>query len=138
MAEVADASEDPIAKNWDSAWEQNLAHAALERVRNKVSPKHFQIFDLAVMKQWPADKIAKALQVSLGYVYLTKHRVSARVKQELKKLQRDPLETNDPATLPDAATLARPPFRASDLVSARLHNPANENSPAFRLPQIQP
>src|ERR1044071_5189890 len=66
---VADPSEDPIAKNWDLAWEHNLADAAIDRVRKKVSPKHFQIFDLAVIKQWPTAKIAQALRVNAGYVY---------------------------------------------------------------------
>jgi RNA polymerase sigma factor (sigma-70 family) len=85
-----DPREYPIAQEWELAWEQNLAEAALDRVKKKVAPKQFQIFDLVVMKQWPTEKVAKALNVSAGYVYLIKHRVAARVKAELKKLRRDP------------------------------------------------
>ena len=94
LAEIADPADDPITRNWDSDWEQTLADAAMDRVKQEVPPKHFQIFDLAVMKQWPTDKIAKTFQVNGGYVYLIKHRVSARLKSELKKLRRDPCQVH--------------------------------------------
>ena len=96
--EVPDALEpadDPIARNWDAAWEQNLAAAAMERVKKKVPPQQFQIFDLAVIKEWPAARIAKTFRISIGYVYITKHRVSARLRGELNKLRRNPCNLTD-------------------------------------------
>ena len=78
---------DSIGSNWDSDWEENLAEAALERVRRQVPAKQFQLFDLATVKQWPTDKIAKTFRVSAGYVYLVKHRIRARLRAELKKLR---------------------------------------------------
>jgi RNA polymerase sigma-70 factor (ECF subfamily) len=94
LAEIPDPTNDPITRNWDLDWEKNLADTALERVKQRVSVKHFQIFDLAVIKQWPTEKIAKTFDVGVGQVYLIKHRVSAKLKSELKKLRRDPCQIN--------------------------------------------
>jgi RNA polymerase sigma factor (sigma-70 family) len=94
--DVIDPASDPITitSNWESDWEQSLADAAIERVKRKLPPKHYQVFDLAVMKQWPTKKIAKTFGMNVGYVYLIKHRVSARLKAELRKLRRDPCLAN--------------------------------------------
>jgi DNA-directed RNA polymerase specialized sigma24 family protein len=40
------------------------------------------------LKEWTPGEVARALGVSVGRVYLTKHRVSALLKKELKKLER--------------------------------------------------
>jgi RNA polymerase sigma factor (sigma-70 family) len=106
-AVLADAGEDPIARNWDLAWDRNLAEAALDRVKKRVAPKQFQIFDLAVVKQWPTQRIAKALRVNAGYVYLVKHRIAARLRSEVRKLRRDPCEVNGLGALPEVASLVR-------------------------------
>jgi RNA polymerase sigma-70 factor (ECF subfamily) len=81
---------DSIAQNWEADWEENLADAALERVKQNVPAKQFQIFDLAVFKRWPTGRIAKAFHVNAGYVYLTKHRLKAQLRTEVKKLREDP------------------------------------------------
>jgi len=77
---------------WEADWEKNLMSAALEQVKRQVSGKQFQIFDLAMIKQWSTSRIAKTLSVNPGYVYLVKHRVSARLKREVRKLRRHPCD----------------------------------------------
>jgi len=73
---------------WDNEWRTNLLNAALEKVRSQFSATQFQIFDLNALKEWPAGEVARSLGVSLGNVYLTKHRVSAALKKELERLER--------------------------------------------------
>jgi RNA polymerase sigma-70 factor (ECF subfamily) len=92
---MAMPAEDNIAATWEADWEDNLVEAALERVKKDIAPKQFQIFDLAMVKHWSTARIAKALAVNPGYVYLVKHRVRARLKKEVKKLRRDPCEPQD-------------------------------------------
>jgi len=65
-----------------------LLQAATERVKKKVSGKQYQIFDCYVLKQWPVQKVAKELRVSVAQVYLAKHRLSALLKKELGRLER--------------------------------------------------
>ena len=83
---------DPNAENLDALfeaeWRKNLFATALERVRGNFSLKQFQVFDLLVQKEWPAADVARSLGVSLANVYVTKHRIAAAVKREVKHLER--------------------------------------------------
>jgi RNA polymerase sigma factor (sigma-70 family) len=73
---------------WEKEWQENLFDAAITRVKRKVDPKQFQIFDCYVRKGWPAQKVAGQLHVNVGQVYLARHRVSALLKREIKALER--------------------------------------------------
>jgi RNA polymerase sigma-70 factor (ECF subfamily) len=69
-------------------WKQNLAEAALDKVKGQVSPKQYQIFDYYVVKQWDAKKVQDILGVSMAQVYLAKHRVGSVLKKEIAKLEK--------------------------------------------------
>jgi len=73
---------------WEAEWKDNLLEAAVARVKRKVDPKQFQIFDCYVRKEWPAQKVAGRLRVNVGQVYLARHRVAALLKKEIKALER--------------------------------------------------
>lgn len=75
---------------FETEWRKNLMAAALERVKAKFSPKHFQIFDLNVLKEWPAANVARSLGVSTANVYVTRHRLAAALKREMARLKREP------------------------------------------------
>jgi len=72
---------------WDEEWQRNLMETALERVKQLVTPKQFQIFDLSVMRQMPTGEVAQLLKVNAAQVYLARHRVGGVLKQEVKKLE---------------------------------------------------
>lgn len=72
---------------WDEEWERNLIAAAIDRVKKKVDPKHYQVFDLYVLKNWSVPRIAQTLRVSRGLVYLTKHRINHLIKKEISYLR---------------------------------------------------
>ena len=73
---------------WEADWQSNLLKAALERIKPRVKEEHYQIFDLNVIRQWPAGKVAQALGVNIGMVYLAKHRVMALIKKEIRVLEK--------------------------------------------------
>jgi len=75
---------------WDEEWRQNRLQAAVARVKRKVDPKQYQIFDCYVFKQWPAQKVSAELRVSIAQVYLAKHRLAALLKKELAAAERVP------------------------------------------------
>ena len=83
---------DPDVANMDALfeneWRRGLLTAALERVKGKFSLKQYQIFDLLVVKEWPPADVARSPGVSIANVYVTKHRVSAAVKKEVKLLEK--------------------------------------------------
>jgi RNA polymerase sigma-70 factor (ECF subfamily) len=72
---------------WDAEWEQNLMDAAVERVKRRVNPRHYQIFSFCVMKKWPVFKVARTLGVSVGQVYLVKHRIARQIRKEIEYLE---------------------------------------------------
>lgn len=72
---------------WDLEWEKNLMQMAIQRVKRRVSIEQFQMFDLFVLKQWPAREVAKTLGVSIGHVYVAKHRVARLVRKELEAIE---------------------------------------------------
>ena len=91
---VPDPSATDLGLVFENEWRKNLLTTALERVKEKFTLKQFQIFDLLVVKEWPGAEVAKALGVTLANVYVTRHRVSAAVKKEVKRLEKQ-LERQD-------------------------------------------
>ena len=87
LGRIADPAIPEFGAEWDAAWESNLIAKGLERVRERIEERQFQIFDLYVTKGWPPDRVAKTLGISVARVYLTKHRVAAMLKQEVRRLE---------------------------------------------------
>ena len=89
-----DRLEDPQAnhleKVWDAEWTKSLTDRALAAVKLRVSPRQFQIFDCYVIKNWGVLEVCRKLDVSMGQVYLAKHRVGSLMRKELRQLENDP------------------------------------------------
>lgn len=74
---------------WAEEWQKNLVDIAIERIKTQISVKQFQMFDLYVLKNVPLRKVTETLHVSATLVYVTKHRVSALVKREVRRLEKE-------------------------------------------------
>ena len=74
---------------WEEEWRNNVMELALEKLKAQVSTTHFQIFYLHVLKQQPTAKVARALGVGIGQVYLVKHRLKGAFEKAVGKLQRE-------------------------------------------------
>jgi RNA polymerase sigma-70 factor (ECF subfamily) len=74
-------------QTWDEEWQKNLMETAISRVKRRVSIEQYQMFDLFVLKQWPASDVAKTLGVTIGHVYVAKHRVSKLIRKEIEALE---------------------------------------------------
>lgn len=85
---VADPHGLQLEQIWDEEWELNLVETAVDRVKRRVDPKHYQIFDLYVVKKWPVSKVAKTLKVNPTAVYLSKHRINTLIKKEIAYLRK--------------------------------------------------
>lgn len=84
---IADPTEFELESHWNEEWEKNLIDAALERVKRRANAKQYQVFYLHVIKQHPAQKVARSLGVNVAQVYLVKHRLGALVKKEVQNLR---------------------------------------------------
>ncbi len=85
---IAASDVDPIGEVWEEEWARNLADAAIERVKQRVSAKQFQMFDLYVLKEWPVSEVARSVNANVAQVYLAKHRVTSLIKQETVRLRK--------------------------------------------------
>jgi RNA polymerase sigma-70 factor (ECF subfamily) len=88
---IPDPASLPLEAVWDAEWEQNLAEAALERVKRQVDPKEVLVFDLLVRKGWPVKKISSKLGLNLAKVYYAKYKVGALLKKEIARLKENQL-----------------------------------------------
>jgi len=85
---LSDAAGDTADAAWEADWQQSLLDRAVELVRTQVSPRQYQIFDLYVLRQWPASQVAASLDISTAQVHLAKHRVQAQIKKEARRLEK--------------------------------------------------
>ena len=69
--------------------EKSLTDRGIDKVKEKVSPRQYQIFDCYVVQGWSAEKVRDELGVSIAQVYLAKHRVGSILKKEIQKLEKE-------------------------------------------------
>jgi len=87
IEQIPDPNGNELDAIWDSEWNKNLLNAALERIKRRVDPAQFQLFDLYCLEGWPVGRIAQTLGVSIGRVYLAKHRIGRMLRKEVERLE---------------------------------------------------
>jgi len=88
-AAIVDESGSAIETAWNEEWERSTFDAALAEVRAASNPRHFQVFDYCVLKQWPASKVATTLGLNAAQVYLAKHRVAQAMKRAVRRINNE-------------------------------------------------
>lgn len=73
---------------WEQRWQRNLTDLAMERVKHRVRPKHWLIFQQLVLEERRPRDVAVQCGASLTAVYVAKHRVAAQIKKEARRLQK--------------------------------------------------
>jgi RNA polymerase sigma-70 factor (ECF subfamily) len=72
---------------WEEEWQRQLLDKALKVLKQEVEPKQFQVFDCYVLKEWPVKDVAETFHVTANQIYLIKHRLSALLAKEVKRLE---------------------------------------------------
>jgi len=72
---------------WDRHWQESLLELAIARLKRRVSPKQFQMFDLYALQEWPMRAVTETLGVSRAQVYMAKMRLGRLLKQEAENLR---------------------------------------------------
>ena len=84
---VPDPAGNVLEAIWNDEWEKHIVDAALEKVKQQSSGKHYQIFFLQAIKQIPPAKVAETLKVPVDQVYLIKHRLTKIFEEAIKELE---------------------------------------------------
>jgi RNA polymerase sigma factor (sigma-70 family) len=74
---------------WEQEWRENIFRAALARVRQRVNPKHFQVFDGCVLQGLRSGEVARMLGMNAAQVYLARHRVARAVKRAASEIEEE-------------------------------------------------
>jgi len=89
LERVPDPSTIPLDALWEEEWQRTMFAAALLRVKRQANARHYQMFDLHAVKQWPVQKVAQTLGVSSGQVRLAKHRITILMRREIARLEKE-------------------------------------------------
>jgi RNA polymerase sigma-70 factor (ECF subfamily) len=89
IEKVADPNSPDLDALWEADWEKNLLDSAMTRVKTRLDPQKFQIFDFYVNKEWPPEKVAQTFKVSVNTVYLAKNRVTELLREEVRRLEKE-------------------------------------------------
>jgi RNA polymerase sigma-70 factor (ECF subfamily) len=74
---------------WEADWEKTVLAEAMARVKCRLDPQKFQIFDFYVHREWPPEKVAQTFKVSVNQVYLVKNRVTEMLREEVRRLEQE-------------------------------------------------
>ncbi len=66
---------------WEAAFEQSLLWALLEVVRHEMDPRSYLAFEMTVLNELPANKVAAHLGMSRSTVFRTRKKVLRRLEQ---------------------------------------------------------
>ena len=86
---VIDPNSPDMDQVWEAEWKKTLFDAAVVKVKQRMDPQKYQIFDFYVNKEWAPEKVAKAFGVSVDHVYLAKHRVAEMIRAEVRRLEKE-------------------------------------------------
>lgn len=84
---VPDPNGEELAGIWEEEWAQNLFQAAMDRVKRKVNPGHFQMFYLNVVEKMGIREVARTMRVNPAVVYMAKSRVRRAIRNEMKLME---------------------------------------------------
>ena len=84
---VPDPAGNALEAIWNDEWEKHVVDAALEKVKQQSSGKHYQIFFVQAIKQIPPAKVAETLNVKVDQVYLIKHRLGKIFEEAIKEME---------------------------------------------------
>ena len=89
--ELPDKSVQTMDQLYEQEWQKSVLDAAIAKVKRKLDPQRYQVFDFYVNKEWAPEKVAAAFNISVDQVYLAKHRVTELIKTEAKRLESEML-----------------------------------------------
>ena len=86
---VPDPGGATLEERWEAEYQKNLLYVAEARVKQRLDPEKYQVFDCYVNKEWPPPKVAATFGLSLSQVYVAKCRISQLIKDEVMRLKKE-------------------------------------------------
>jgi RNA polymerase sigma-70 factor (ECF subfamily) len=74
---------------WEADWKKTILDAAMTRVKQRLDPQKFQVFDFYVNREWSPEKVAQTFNITVNQVYLVKNRVTEMLREEFGRLEKE-------------------------------------------------
>lgn len=74
---------------WEAEWQKALVQSCLAYVSRYLEDKTIQAFELFVLREWPADRVAEHLGISRNAVFKAKRRVLSHLREAYRLMQAD-------------------------------------------------
>lgn len=78
-----------VEQGWGEEWQKNLLYAAMDNLKKKLDPKHFQIFYMINIEESSASEVSEFLGISRMRIYLINHRVKKQITGEVQRLGKE-------------------------------------------------
>lgn len=91
LKELPDKTNPTLDEFYEQEWQKNVLDAAIAKVKRKLDPQKYQVFDFYVNKEWAPEKVAAAFNISVEQVYMAKHRITDMIKAEARRLENEML-----------------------------------------------
>lgn len=72
-----------LARLWEQAWHHEVLTHCINLIRAEVSTRDYQVFQLNVLEEWKAERVAEYLQMSPEQVYRAKYRVLQIMREKM-------------------------------------------------------
>lgn len=79
-------SEAELDAIWEDQWQRKHLRYCLTKVLDEAAPATRRAFELYVISEWPVERVAETLEVSVDQVYASKSRIKQRLKREYEQL----------------------------------------------------
>jgi RNA polymerase sigma-70 factor (ECF subfamily) len=87
-AERVPAPPDPQME-FEQETRQHLLETLFKRLEPRIPPKHLQVFHLLVIENVPVERVMELYNMSASHVYVIKHRVTQKMREEVRNLPLD-------------------------------------------------
>jgi RNA polymerase sigma factor (sigma-70 family) len=72
---------------WDQEWREQVVEMAMARLRQRLDPEQYQMFELYILQGQTVREVAQKLAVSRAQVYFAKYKVAKLLKREIGLLK---------------------------------------------------
>ena len=77
-----------LAEDLQDEFRRELMDRAIERVRSRVASRAWEAFRLTALEGWSGAAAGAHLQMNVAQVYLAKSRITKRIQEEVRRLER--------------------------------------------------
>lgn len=88
LAKVPDPNGDALETIWEEEWTARLQESALARLKRRVRPLHFQIFESVTIGGRDPGEVAREFGVSRTTVYVIRLRLTRLLKQDIDGIRK--------------------------------------------------